>query len=155
MFGWNPDETPFENAARLGALELARDAERRRREREMADPMGDPETAGRSLLGRYIRRSRRLAGLTQQQLADKAGVSQSMVSRAERGLAPAMATVRLVRMVQPLARFFPFGVCPHDHNCSWQPVKPPDEPVGDDVSGIARYFLGSEIEAALQRADAA
>src|SRR5438045_9774383 len=113
MIGWNDDESPSENALRLGALAIARSVERRRRELEMSRPMGDPETVGISLLGRYVRRSRLLAGLTQQQLADKAGVSQSMVSRAERGLAPAMATVRLVRMVQPLARFFPFGVCPH------------------------------------------
>jgi hypothetical protein len=144
MIGWNDDESPSENALRLGALAIARSVERRRREIEMSDPMGDPETAGISLLGRYIRRSRLLAGLTQQQLADKSGVSQSMVSRAERGLAPAMATVRLIRMVQPLARFFPLGVCPHDHNCSWQPVKAPDEPVGDDPSGVAAYFLGSD-----------
>src|SRR5689334_11952059 len=105
MLGWDDNETPSQNAQRLGALRIAQSIERRRREAEMVDPMGDPDTIGVALIGRYIRRSRLLAGYTQQHLADKAGVSQSMVSRAERGLAPRMATAKLVRIVQPLARF--------------------------------------------------
>lgn len=94
----------------------------RQRENEMAAARLAPEGAV-ALLGDYLRRSRRLAGLSQQRLADVSGVSQTMVSRAERGVAPSMAVERLVRMVQPLARFFPLGVCPHDHPCAWQPFK--------------------------------
>jgi len=141
VFEWDENLTLSQNAARIGALRIAQSIERRRREAEMADPMGDPASVGVHLLGRYIRRCRSLAGLTQHQLAKRAGVSQSMVSRAERGLTPGMSAVTLIRIVQPLARFFPFGVCPHDHNCSWQPVKPPTEPVDDDPSGVASYFL--------------
>ena len=144
MLDWDPNANPAEEAARQGALMIARARERQRLEREMADPMGDPETVGVSLLGRYIRRSRRLTGMTQQQLADKAGVSQSMVSRIERGLEPAAPAARLIRLLQPLARFFPLGVCPHDHNCAWQPIKPPREPVSDDPSGLVRALLGRD-----------
>jgi transcriptional regulator with XRE-family HTH domain len=70
------------------------------------------------LIGRYVRRSRLLAQMTQQQLADQAGVSQSMVSRLERGVEPAVEAARLVQVVRPLARLFPLGACPHDHNCA-------------------------------------
>ncbi|HEY7023541.1 MAG TPA: helix-turn-helix transcriptional regulator [Candidatus Limnocylindrales bacterium] len=140
MATWNENADPFAEAARMGALRLEQAREVRRRQAEMADPMGAAETAGIGLLGRYLRRSRLLADLTQQQLADKAGVSQSMVSRAERGLAPSMAVVRLVRMLQPLARLFPFGVCPHDHNCPWQPVKPVEESISDPTAYV-EYML--------------
>ena len=49
-----------------------------------------------------------------------------MVSRAERGLAPAMGVGRLVRLCDALGRLFPLGACPHDHECAWQPIKPPE-----------------------------
>ena len=77
------------------------------------------------LIGRYFRRSRAYAGLPQTQLAAKANVSQSMVSRVERARSPAMALERFVDMCLVMGRLFPLGVCPHDHRCGWQPVKPP------------------------------
>lgn len=131
----------MDEAVKEGQRRLAQSIERRQREREMADPRGDPRTVGVVLMGRYIRRSRLLAGLTQQQLADAACVSQSMVSRAERGVAPDIPTARLIQLVQPLARFFPFGVCPHDHNCTWQPVPMPGDPA-DQRAGYLEYLLG-------------
>jgi len=137
---WNETAKPADEAARQGTFLLARSVERRQREIEMASATGEPETVGIALIGRYIRRSRLLAEMTQQQLADAAGVSQSMVSRAERGIAPAMGAGRLVRLVQPLARLFPFGVCPHDHNCAWQPVKAPSDEVSDP-SALIHYML--------------
>jgi hypothetical protein len=137
---WDETADPFAESARLGALKLAQAREMRRRQVEMADPFGPAESAGVALLGRYLRRSRLLADLTQKQLASRAGVSQSMVSRAERGQSGAMAVVRLVRMLQPLARMFPFGVCPHDHNCQWQPVKPMTEI--SDSTAYVEYMLG-------------
>ena len=73
---------------------------------------GPPETAGMELLGIYLRRSRLLAEMTQVQLAKAAEVSQSTVSRAERGVAPATTVARLIRLVRPLGRLFPFGVLP-------------------------------------------
>jgi helix-turn-helix protein len=78
------------------------------------------------LVGRYLRRARRYARKSQQRLADESGVTQSMVSRAERGLAAGMSLLRLVRMCVPLGRLFPLGDCPHDHECAWQPIRPPE-----------------------------
>ena len=97
------------------------------------------------LLGRYFRRSRAYAGLSQAQLAGMAGVSQSMVSRVERAKAPAMAFERFVNMCLVLGRLFPLGTCPHDHRCGWQPVKPP-EPKPDADAYLARLlsFAGEE-----------
>jgi transcriptional regulator with XRE-family HTH domain len=77
------------------------------------------------LIGRYLRRARRYAQKSQQRVADETGVTQSMVSRAERGLAPGMRFVRFARMCEALGRLFPLGACPHDHDCAWQPIKPP------------------------------
>jgi hypothetical protein len=78
------------------------------------------------LVGRYLRRARRYARKSQQRVANESGVTQSMVSRAERGLAPGMSLLRLVKMCVPLDRLFPLGACPHDHDCAWQPIKPPE-----------------------------
>lgn len=76
-------------------------------------------------VGRYFRRSRAYAGLSQSQLAGKADVSQSMVSRVERARAPAMGFERFIDMCLALGRLFPLGVCPHDHRCGWQPIQQP------------------------------
>jgi transcriptional regulator with XRE-family HTH domain len=76
-------------------------------------------------VGRYLRRARRLATMSQQRLARDANVSQSMVSRTERGFAPGMRLERFVAMCEALGRIFPLGTCPHDHECAWQPIKPP------------------------------
>lgn len=93
------------------------------------------------LIGRYFRRSRAYAGISQAQLAGMASVSQSMVSRLERARAPAMAFERFVDMGLVLGRLFPLGVCPHDHRCGWQPVPPrPDEPDPDAfLERLLRY----------------
>jgi transcriptional regulator with XRE-family HTH domain len=80
------------------------------------------------VIGRYLRRSRRYLGKTQQQLADSVGLSQSMVSRAERGVAPAMRLERLLLLCTALGRLFPIGSCPHDHDCAWQPIRPAEPP---------------------------
>lgn len=94
----------------------------------------DPNTGRRQLepdprlvfVGRYLRRARRYAGKSQQRVANESGVTQSQVSRAERGLAPAMGLIRLVMMSETLGRLFPLGTCPHDHECAWQPIRPPE-----------------------------
>ena len=77
------------------------------------------------IVGRYLRRARRYSGKSQHRLALDSNVSQSMVSRTERGLAPGMRLERFVAMAGSLGRLFPLGVCPHDHECGWQPVRPP------------------------------
>jgi len=133
-------DTPVANAARMGALQAARSVEMRLRRRK-AEQRDAPITL--ELLGRYLRRSRRLAEVTQRDLALQAGVSQTMLSRAERGAAAAMPMERFVAMVTPLDRLFPFGCCPHDHNCAWQPVRPPQIPTGKEISFIERMLLYS------------
>ena len=92
-------------------------------------------------VGRYFRRSRAYAGMSQSQLAGKADVSQSMVSRVERARAPGMAVDRFVDMCLVLGRLFPFGVCPHDHRCGWQPIPRPDPPdrARDFIEQLLRY----------------
>jgi DNA-binding XRE family transcriptional regulator len=149
-----------EHWARQGALRLARGIEIERRREEIdavkliqpfellpppnfVDPdSGRPELApGAPLvhIGRYFRRSRAYAGLSQAQLAAKASVTQSMVSRVERARAPGMSFDRFVDMTLALGRLFPFGVCPHDHSCGWQPIRPPDPP--PDPGDFLNYLL--------------
>ena len=97
-----PDAPSDDEHTRRGALVAARDIELMHRRQDVAavhrldhidllppqvvDPdSGRPQlTPGQPLvlLGRYLRRARLLCGKTQQRVADEAGVSQSMVSRA-------------------------------------------------------------------------
>ena len=147
----NPDS---ESWAKAGALRMARTIEMDRRRQEFeaarilhpldllpAPEFSDLDTGRRELapdaslihVGRYFRRSRAYAGISQEQLAGKANVSQSMVSRVERARAPGMAFERFVDMSLVLGRLFPFGVCPHDHRCGWQPIQPPSAPVDPDA----------------------
>lgn len=85
--------------------------------------------------GRNVRRARRIIGLSQQRVADRAQISQSMLSRLERGLAPAMPTEALVRLGRVLGGAFPLGTCPHDHDCPWQPIIPAKH----DESKVERF----------------
>jgi hypothetical protein len=71
--------------------------------------------------GRFVRRARQCAGLSQQRLADLSGVSQSVISRLERGLAPHLGLSRLLAIQGVLGGCLPLGVCPHEHTCIWQP----------------------------------
>lgn len=58
---------------------------------------GDGDAAERRELGGHIRRIRTEAGLTMSELADAAGVSQSLISQVERGLAePSLGTLRRI-----------------------------------------------------------
>jgi DNA-binding XRE family transcriptional regulator len=73
--------------------------------------------------GARFRNGRIQRGLTQRQAADRAGISQSVVSRFERGLVRRSSAYNIVRLALALGPDFPFGCCPHDHSCSW-PRKP-------------------------------
>jgi len=80
-------------------------------------------------VGKRFRRGRLQAGLSQRTVAFRAGVSQSEVSRMERGMRPGMAVFRLAAIALALGPRFPFGTCPHDHRCAYstgpeQPLKP-------------------------------
>ena len=70
-------------------------------------------------MGARFRHGRRQAGLTQRVLAERADVSQSLVSQFERGLAVGLSAIRLMWIAQALGPGFPFGYCPHDHRCAW------------------------------------
>src|SRR3954470_5676744 len=89
--------------ARMGALRAARTAELRLRRWE-AQKEAAAARPNFELFGRYLKRSRGMADLTQIQLAHKTNVSQSMISRAERGLARRMPLERLLALVRPLHR---------------------------------------------------
>lgn len=82
--------------------------------------------------GAKVRRGRELAHLTQRQVAAKSGVSQSVISRFERGLAPGMTVERFWRIATAIGPRLPLGVCPHEHDCIWsrpdRPSRPADDP---------------------------
>lgn len=71
--------------------------------------------------GAVLRRARQCAGLSQQRLAYLAGVSQTLVSRLERGQARHVSLWRMLAIHGVLGGCLPLGVCPHDHACIWQP----------------------------------
>jgi transcriptional regulator with XRE-family HTH domain len=70
-------------------------------------------------VGARFRNGRRQAGLSQSTLASRSGVSQSVISRFERGLVTGMSVERLVRIANALRADFPFGFCPHHDNCAY------------------------------------
>ena len=71
------------------------------------------------LIGSRFRYGRRQAGLSQRRVSERSGVSQSLISRFERGMAPGMAAQRIVDIAMALGPGFPFGCCPHPHRCAW------------------------------------
>jgi DNA-binding XRE family transcriptional regulator len=71
--------------------------------------------------GGCLRRGRHCAGLSQQRLADLAGVSQTLVSRLERGRAPHVSLSRVLAIQHVLGACLPLGICPHEHDCLWRP----------------------------------
>jgi DNA-binding XRE family transcriptional regulator len=104
-----------------------------------------PKSADITLLGQYVRRSRYYAEKTQARLSGESGVSQSMLSRLERGMAPGMRVDKLVAVASALGRVFPFGYCPHNHECAWDALRRPNDPpplTGD----VAKFVIGTDIE---------
>jgi len=87
---------------------------------ERGEQAPDPDF---ELIGARFRNGRRQAGLTQRQVAERAGISQSIVSRFERGLVRRSSAEKIVRLGLALGTRFPFGCCPHDHKCPW-PANP-------------------------------
>jgi DNA-binding XRE family transcriptional regulator len=77
--------------------------------------------------GRNIRRARRCAGYSQQRLSDLSGVSQTVISRLERGRAPRLGLERILALHEVLGGCLPLGTCPHDHSCIWKPQSAQDD----------------------------
>ena len=69
--------------------------------------------------GTEFRRCRIYAGLSQVVLAERSGVSQSTISRLERGKASSAAMFKLVLISAAMGDGFPFAFCPHPHHCAW------------------------------------
>jgi DNA-binding XRE family transcriptional regulator len=82
-----------------------------------------------AVIGARFRNGRGQMGLTQRRVAEIASISQSVVSRFERGLVGRMSAERIVRLALALGPRFPFGCCPHDHDCPWPPNPPARETV--------------------------
>ena len=85
--------------------------------------------ADMELVGARFRRGRQQIGLSQRLVAERAGVSQSEISRLERGRAGGVSTRRLVAIAVVLGPNFPLGCCPHHDNCAY----PYDPRVGQDL----------------------
>jgi transcriptional regulator with XRE-family HTH domain len=96
-------------------------------------PYLGPETDGLAEIlqrfGHELRRCRLQAGLSQMMLAERSGVSQSTISRLERGRAPQAAIMKVMLMSQALGRSLPLGFCPHDHGCAWERLDAHGRPV--------------------------
>lgn len=77
-----------------------------------------------AFVGRRIRAARGLAGLTQKRLADTVGLTQTQLSRVERGLRP-LAVAEVIRLAIQLRRPVSFFVEPPDPEVvrtGWEPV---------------------------------
>ena len=82
-------------------------------------PEGERDLALLRRFGVEFRRCRIYAGLTQARLAELSGVSQSTISRIERGKASSASLIKLVRISDVMLTGFPLGYCPHPHLCPW------------------------------------
>ena len=53
-----------------------------------------------------------------------------------------MQLERLTTLGEVLGRAFPLGFCPHEHECAWQPIKPPEHQT-TDVERLLKLLLGT------------
>jgi DNA-binding XRE family transcriptional regulator len=81
---------------------------------------------GMVLLGARFRNGRMMAGVSQRHIAELSGVSQTAISRLERGLATGMSAERLIRIADAIGESFPFGYCPHHRRGCPYPLDPRD-----------------------------
>ena len=93
------------------------------------------------VFGEYVRRSRYLVDMSQERLGHDSGVSQSMISRLERALAPGMRVDALVLLGEQLGHAFPLGFCPHDHRCTWQRRHEPNPDPESEQAARRRELL--------------
>ena len=81
--------------------------------------MSDHDRRALVMLGAAVRIARHRMGLTQRQLAERTGVSQTAISRMERGKVWGMAIVMFARVAWALEERTPLGGCPHFHLCDF------------------------------------
>ena len=79
-------------------------------------------------VGQRFRLGRRQAGLSQRRVAERSGISQSEISRLERGKTPGMSAYRVFAIALALGPRFPFGTCPHDHRCAYSGEQSVEQP---------------------------
>jgi transcriptional regulator with XRE-family HTH domain len=104
-----------------------------------------PRSSELQLLGQYVRRSRYYTEKSQAHLSGESGVTQSMLSRLERGMAPGMRVDKLLALASALGRVFPLGYCPHNHQCAWDAIRRPGDP--PPLTGkVADLVIGSDLE---------
>ena len=82
-------------------------------------PEGKHDLALLRRFGVELRRCRLYANLSQVELARRSGVSQSTISRIERGKASSASLIKFVRISDVMRTGFPLGYCPHPHYCPW------------------------------------
>ena len=100
------------------------------------EPAAEPFPSEASVLetvSESIRRRRETLGLSQRQLAELAGITQSNVSRVERGLARGDKTEAVVRVLEDQEAVRRTGGCP--------PPPDPPPPASDDEATTERHLL--------------
>jgi len=81
------------------------------------------------------------AGLSQVRLAEASAVSQSTISRLERGKASSAAMFKIVLLGDAIGNGLPLAFCPHDHYCAWQRLDADGIPTQNrGAYGSANYF---------------
>jgi hypothetical protein len=81
--------------------------------------MSDRDSSALQMLGHAVRIGRQRAALSQRSLATISDVSQSGISRLERGRVWGMGAIYLARIVWALRDALPLGGCPHGHQCDY------------------------------------
>ena len=123
-------------------------------------PYQDPDSAGLAEMlaqfGAELRRCRHRSGLSQDRLASLSGVSQSSISRLERGRAPYAGLHLILRLSDAMAPRMPLAFCPHEHACLWERLDANGDPLRRQAADDAPWQrLQAADDASWQRLQAA
>jgi transcriptional regulator with XRE-family HTH domain len=81
--------------------------------------LSDRDLHALAVIGQALRIARHNAGISQRRLAARSGVSQSAISRIERGSVRGIALLYFARLVLTLGDAMPLVGCPHGHDCDY------------------------------------
>jgi transcriptional regulator with XRE-family HTH domain len=81
--------------------------------------MSEPDLQALAVIGQAVRIARERAAWSQRRLAVRAGVSQSAISRMERGAVRGIGLVYFARVARALGDAMPMVGCPHGHACDY------------------------------------